>query len=941
MIKTMPTGLRWLLLVMLLLSVPWVHAAKQQIILEAGWNLISVQVVDLDGWSMAEIEARLDIPNALEQITPYCPDEDIQWPRYLPKQAGFPQDIDELEPGKGYWAKVSEGCVLELEGEPWDGSVELRAGWNLVGFPGIKSSHEFSSIFREKFDRIHQIWTFSNDPSQSMVGYDTTSVPRREELSRIEPGRGYLIEAHEAISLGADPEVMLSGDFDLPPLQDEEVYSGTNSTYIGRLVRYAGTEDHDAGVDLNQNGILDDPWTQDTLVFREGIDQQIIVLVNRAAGLMNWSVEEDVEWLSVEKASGSIASEKEYVVLRVDRSGLLAGRYEGALALRGGTLIKRIRLLLDVSTIAGDYKGYASPTRVNGRNIGLGKVDLTLSMFMESEQVNEPRFRAVINRDESLLFPRDIFANGILYHGNDFSLTTSFEMPPGDRNAPPYDTFSHVSPDPQGVADKDYNGDGVLDVDNPFPYAVRREISLLGTRVTANRLEGTYVEAIGNMLPNQENIYIEGTFVLDRRSFSPSRRSIYNQRNDEVELIGGSGSDHFIEKVISVADAVSIQDVEVFLDMEFPDPELLTISLESPAGTYVTLHQQGSDLAPNYLLDDFNEEIGQGEWTLRIEWDASTGERGLFHAWNLDLEGLSFYSISGRILAADGGVTNPLPQAQIILSGSNLIEQDLSGAAGQFDFSALTENEYVLSISCLGYEAQSIPVSIDAGNVVLGDVVLSPIAVTQPVMIIQPALGYTPLQVSCRVIAPLDLMTTTVGTQSSNHWDFGDGTESTGGANVQHLYAESGHFTPIVTISGALGTLSITGRTVVAQSVLPNPALFTNTLPLYITGGGFVAGGAGSGTDTQSQRDSAAFDLNRWPTNRFTHAEEDSDFFVQENTPYHALSTEPIDSIYEIYEQPEVAPDRFRIISTIGGCVMGKEPARVGGFRLQSGRVEP
>jgi len=47
-------------------------------------------------------------------------------------------------------------------------------------------------------------------------------------------------------------------------------------------------------------------------------------------------------------------------------------------------------------------------------------------------------------------------------------------MKAGDRNAPPYDVF------PGNAKDRDTNGDGKVDVMNPFPYGIRREVTLLG-----------------------------------------------------------------------------------------------------------------------------------------------------------------------------------------------------------------------------------------------------------------------------------------------------------------------------------------------------------------------------------------------------------------------------------------------------------------------------
>ena len=128
-----------------------------------------------------------------------------------------------------------------------------------------------------------------------------------------------------------------------------------------------------------------------------------------------------------------------------------------------------------------------------------------LSFFTAQGATSDSSFTAVMNQDKSLLFPRDIFLNGVFYSGNNFSITTNFQMDAGDRNAPPYDTFTHaadssttttLSNNQSARGDKDYNGNHQLDVQNPFPYAIHRQVTLLGSRVTPDRMEGSYIESI-------------------------------------------------------------------------------------------------------------------------------------------------------------------------------------------------------------------------------------------------------------------------------------------------------------------------------------------------------------------------------------------------------------------------------------------------------------
>jgi len=128
-----------------------------------------------------------------------------------------------------------------------------------------------------------------------------------------------------------------------------------------------------------------------------------------------------------------------------------------------------------------------------------------------------------------------------------FSATTSFPMDPADHNAPPYTSFNNPNPNNPSYTvtnigsqtmlnDVDINNNGVLDVQNIFPFAIRREVTLLGTRTTADHLEGTYIEAILGVLPNSQRIYMTGTFTLDRDTLTPDQWHCHHWRERDHQL---------------------------------------------------------------------------------------------------------------------------------------------------------------------------------------------------------------------------------------------------------------------------------------------------------------------------------------------------------------------------------------------------------------------
>jgi len=200
-----------------------------------------------------------------------------------------------------------------------------------------------------------------------------------------------------------------------------------------------------------------------------------------------------------------------------------------------------------------------------------------------------------------------------------FSATTSFPMAPADRNASPYTSF--VNPNPGNPAytvtnigsqsllgDADFNNNGILDVQNLFPFAIRREVTLLGTRTTADHLEGTYVEAILGALPNSQRIYMTGTFRLDRDTLTPTTKSIYNGQTNTTVIIGGSATTSY-SNTLNVAAGVQIQGITVNLNFNYPDYSQLDVLLYAPNGVS---YDFGTNVAclTSFTLTNFNNTIG-------------------------------------------------------------------------------------------------------------------------------------------------------------------------------------------------------------------------------------------------------------------------------------------------------------------------------------------
>ena len=368
-------------------------SAQQAIPLEAGWNLVSFQVGG--PVTPAHLQNALLHPERLLEIWGYAASGDPSIPgvwrihRFGPLPPGFPNDLATLEPGRGYWIKIGTGrTTATLDGMPWDGALAIRRGWNLVGFPGlVMNAHEIRdlpSVFGDAFDQIQQIW--SHDAATNrFLGHDTTAVPQLGELTDIVPARGYWVYSisDAELVLAASPFIALPADADASPPQEAEPYTGTDPGYVGREVRHAANDGSDDEHDLNANGILDDPYTQDTVLFGISSEAIPITVGNHGNGSCSWVLENHVPWLFTAPAdartwpdgavtrprgaSGTVSSEKDSLVLYADRTAMTPGRKSGAsVTLWAGGLPHVIHLLLDVAEIDGDWRGSASTTRVGG-----------------------------------------------------------------------------------------------------------------------------------------------------------------------------------------------------------------------------------------------------------------------------------------------------------------------------------------------------------------------------------------------------------------------------------------------------------------------------------------------------------------------------------------------------------------------------------------------
>lgn len=122
--------------------VPGVTDTAQQVVdLYQGWTLISTRLNPTDPSPSSVFNGI----NDCTAVWAYYANPG-GWKRYIP--GGSANDLDIIEPGRGYWVNMTAGDTLTITGqEITNTDVELFPGWNLVGYNSSTSQSPANALF--------------------------------------------------------------------------------------------------------------------------------------------------------------------------------------------------------------------------------------------------------------------------------------------------------------------------------------------------------------------------------------------------------------------------------------------------------------------------------------------------------------------------------------------------------------------------------------------------------------------------------------------------------------------------------------------------------------------------------------------------------------------------------------------------------------------------
>jgi subtilisin-like proprotein convertase family protein len=122
---------------------------------------------------------------------------------------------------------------------------------------------------------------------------------------------------------------------------------------------------------------------------------------------------------------------------------------------------------------------------------------------------------------------------------------------------------------------------------------------------------------------------------------------------DSTDVPQAIGDNSTVESTLTYSNAIGINDVNVFVDIRHTYQGDFRVTLESPAGTQVILHNRSggssdnivtwydTETAPAESLDLLMGENSFGTWKLIVE-DEATGDTGTLEGWSLEICGDGF-----------------------------------------------------------------------------------------------------------------------------------------------------------------------------------------------------------------------------------------------------------------------------------------------------------
>ena len=172
--------------------------------LVTGWNLISLPVT-LSNTAPASAFASLVhnlVPNYGDVFAYNACDFADPWKLFNPNVPPPVNDLTEVGVTNGYWINMTAPDTLALTGtHPVQTTVNLCAGWNLIGFPSMTKQAVATALasISGKYSLVYQYK--ASDLADPWKSYNPAAPPQLNDLQEMEDGYGYWIKMSQAATL--------------------------------------------------------------------------------------------------------------------------------------------------------------------------------------------------------------------------------------------------------------------------------------------------------------------------------------------------------------------------------------------------------------------------------------------------------------------------------------------------------------------------------------------------------------------------------------------------------------------------------------------------------------------------------------------------------------------------------------------------------------------
>ena len=252
-----------------------------EINLMENWNLISFDIA-MEEFAPEDVFQSLILDDQLVYVTGF---NDVGSIFFDPNGPSFLNTLTEIEPGAGYWLKITESQLLEQEGLPIpaDLTIDLNSNWNLIGY-WLHDPMSPDDAFNELIisDNLVYVTGFTEDGA---VFFDPTGFPFLNTLTELNNGFGYWVKALEDVIDFSYPEPsgVLGKTVDIR--KNSTIMATNRFMFINGTVSFediAVTEESyvgvftESGILIGEMKVLEDDYLQTGAVYGDDLTTEML-----------------------------------------------------------------------------------------------------------------------------------------------------------------------------------------------------------------------------------------------------------------------------------------------------------------------------------------------------------------------------------------------------------------------------------------------------------------------------------------------------------------------------------------------------------------------------------------------------------------------------------------------------------------------------------------